>query len=152
MKGVGIYANYLLVIFCCHGCGACRKTSFRLKIFRFCANTCQKFLKIYLYSSNFLTSSRTKSENFATKADFPTYSKKSDQIRFVEVKSVSREIIEGNVTRETSGRGYEPEDEIHPWKQKRLKRAIQSYILENKLEDVDWQFDVLGVFVDDKTK
>ncbi|GEM_PF-2660234 len=83
MKGVGIYANYLLVIFCCHGCGACRKTSFRLKIFRFCANTCQKFLKIYLYSSNFLTSSRTKSEDFATKAGFPTCSSVARQNKIV---------------------------------------------------------------------
>jgi len=60
--------------------------------------------------------------------------------------------MEGDVIRETSKKEHEPEDEIHPWKQKRLKRAIQSYILENNLEDADWQFDVLGVFIDIKKK
>lgn len=67
--------------------------------------------------------------------------KKDDIIHFVEVKSVSR------VT------GYLPEENIHPWKRKRLGRAIQTYLLEKKIsEDLEWQTDSLAVFLDFKTR
>ncbi|MBU2219097.1 YraN family protein [Patescibacteria group bacterium] len=67
--------------------------------------------------------------------------KKDDIIHFVEVKSVSR------VT------GYLPEESIHPWKRKRLGRAIQTYLLEKKIsEDLEWQTDSLAVFLDFKTR
>ena len=75
--------------------------------------------------------------------------KKINEIRFIEVKSVSCEILKGGVIRETY---LDPESAIHLWKQKRLKRAIQSYILEHNLQNTDWQFDILGVFVDTKNK
>lgn len=73
--------------------------------------------------------------------------KKGNKIHFVEVKSVSRETIE-NVNHETSA-GYRPEDNMHPWKLKRLGRATQSYLLDKDIsDDVDWQFDVATVYID----
>ena len=73
--------------------------------------------------------------------------KKDKKIHFVEVKSVSRETIE-DVNHETLD-GYRPEDNIHPWKLKRLGRAIQSYLLEKDIsDDIDWQFDVVTVYLD----
>ena len=67
-------------------------------------------------------------------------------LHFIEVKSVSCEIKDGGVIRETC---RQPEDAIHPWKIKRLQRAIQSYLLEKNLSDsAEWQFDVLGIFID----
>jgi len=73
--------------------------------------------------------------------------KKGNKIHFVEVKSVSRETI-NNVTHETED-GYRPEDNMHPWKLKRLGRAVQSYILDKDVsDDIDWQFDVVTVYID----
>lgn len=71
--------------------------------------------------------------------------KKSKILRFVEVKTVSRENV-GNISHETDG--YRPEENVHPKKLQRMARVIQSYLIEKKIEDTDWQFDVLAVFLD----
>ncbi|MBI2096182.1 MAG: YraN family protein [Candidatus Taylorbacteria bacterium] len=64
---------------------------------------------------------------------------------FVEVKSVSGEINDSNVSYETDG--YRPEDNVHSWKLKRLSRAIQTYILEKKVGG-EWGFGVITVKID----
>lgn len=62
---------------------------------------------------------------------------KNNILHFVEVKSVSR------VTE------YNPEENVHPWKMKRLARATQTYLLENNVSDeTEWQTDILAVFLD----
>ncbi len=71
--------------------------------------------------------------------------KKDSAIHFVEVKAVSR-----NVSCET---GYRPEENVHPWKIKRLGRAVRTYLLEKKVSDeTEWQFDVFAVFLDFSTR
>ncbi|MBM2817528.1 MAG: hypothetical protein HW401_118 [Parcubacteria group bacterium] len=91
--------------------------------------------------------------------------KKDQIIYFVEVKTVSKDLtsvgVSGNfvshennkyVNHETSD-SYRPEDNIHPWKLKRLSRAIQTYLIENNMsEDDKWQFDAITVFLDIKNK
>jgi len=91
--------------------------------------------------------------------------KKDHIIHFVEVKTVSKDLTsvgikvnvvshENNkyVNHETSD-DYRPEDNIHPWKLKRLSRAIQTYLIENNMsEDDKWQFDAITVFLDIKNK
>ena len=72
---------------------------------------------------------------------------KSNIVHFVEVKSVSREILDDNGTRET----YRAEDNMHPWKLKRLSRVIQTYLLDKKL-DCDWQLDLITVKIDEKNR
>ncbi|MCX6703372.1 MAG: YraN family protein [Candidatus Zambryskibacteria bacterium] len=73
--------------------------------------------------------------------------RKGAKIYFVEVKSVSRPF--DDVPRVTSESGYRPEDNMHPWKLKRLSRIIQSYLLDKNVPDeVEWQFDVATVYVD----
>lgn len=68
-------------------------------------------------------------------------SKKDSIIHFVEVKSVSHET------------GHMPEENIHPWKRKRLARAIQTYLLDKNVSDeTEWQTDSLAVFLDFKTR
>src|SRR3989344_1863014 len=69
--------------------------------------------------------------------------RKDGIIRFIEVKSVSCVTLEA-VTQETN---YRPEDNMHPWKLKRLARTIQTYLLHKKL-DCDWQLDLLTVKMD----
>jgi putative endonuclease len=82
---------------------------------------------------------------------------KDKVLHFVEVKSVSRHL--NNVSGVTSrpNDSYRPEDNMHPWKLKRLGRAIQTYLLENEVRlerqgsvssETDWQFDVATVYVD----
>ena len=89
---------------------------------------------------------------------------KNNTTHFVEVKTVSRDLTstpdvgfvscetEKCVNHETCD-NYRPEDNIHPWKLKRLSRVIQSYLIENEMDrDNDWQFDVIAVFLDLKNK
>lgn len=74
---------------------------------------------------------------------------KNNKLYFIEVKSVARETLD-NVLHETSN--YRPEDNMHPWKLKRLSRTIQTYLLSKKFDDREWQVDLLVVFLDLKNK
>ncbi len=85
--------------------------------------------------------------------------RKGEKLHFIEVKSVTRESLKhvsglpGNSTGETDD--YRPEDNLHPWKLKRLSRVIQTYLLSydrNKdvTHETDWQFDVIVVYLDIK--
>ncbi|HEY0221140.1 MAG TPA: YraN family protein [Candidatus Paceibacterota bacterium] len=85
--------------------------------------------------------------------------KKGNILHFIEVKAVSRD-LSSNVIHETpvpeqssvQGRQndeYRAEDNMHPWKLKRLSRVIQSYLLDKNVSDeTDWIFDVVTVHVD----
>lgn len=69
---------------------------------------------------------------------------KGNDLRFVEVKTVSRD--RGKI----SQHDYEPEDNMHPWKRQRLRRVIETYLLEKNIDDekIDWQVDAISVYVD----
>jgi Holliday junction resolvase-like predicted endonuclease len=88
--------------------------------------------------------------------------RKEEKLHFIEVKSVTRDSLK-YVSPETDS--YRPEDNLHPWKLKRLSRVIQTYLLgyrgvsheivggacPAKLQrsgEVDWQFDVICVYLD----
>lgn len=63
---------------------------------------------------------------------------------FIEVKSVSRENFDKNVSRVMDN--HRPEDNIHPQKLKRLARTIQAYLLEKFPEsEPEWQFHAITV-------
>ena len=64
--------------------------------------------------------------------------KKGGVVRFIEVKS--------GVTRGTDT--YRLEENMHPWKLKRLARIMQTYLLEKKL-DCEWQLDLITVKMDE---
>mgnify|MGYP001576758595 CR=1 FL=1 len=70
--------------------------------------------------------------------------RKGDVLHFVEVKSVS------NQASPVSGvtDGWRAEDNMHPQKLKRLHKAIQTYLLEKRL-DMDWQLDLAIVKIDE---
>src|ERR1700686_1044638 len=67
---------------------------------------------------------------------------KDNKIYFVEVKSVSQETDEDS----------RPEDNMNPWKQKRLARVIQTYLMSKNPHDKEWQIDLLVVFLNLKDK
>ena len=82
--------------------------------------------------------------------------KKSGIIRFIEVKSARlNEQKLGQVScvtlSEVSQVSYSPEDNMHPWKLKRLARVIQTYLLHKKL-DCEWQLDLVTVKMDMGTR
>lgn len=65
---------------------------------------------------------------------------KDNVLHFVEVKSVTHEIM-GD---------YDPEDNVHYWKRRRLKNIISTY-LEEKYpgdeEEPDWQVDLVAIYL-----
>lgn len=81
---------------------------------------------------------------------------KDRKLYFIEVKSISREVsalkdIKSHV-KDTSGE-YRAEDNMHPWKLKRLSRTIQTYLLSKNVSDeTEWQVDLLVVYLDLKAK
>ena len=99
---------------------------------------------------------------------------RSDTIHFIEVKTVvshetgvenvSRAVSQScftakdfkiEVSRETDlePNEYRPEENVHYWKQKRMKRAIQTYIAEGRVsEDQEWQVDVITVELNFETR
>ena len=81
---------------------------------------------------------------------------KAKKLYFVEVKSVSADL---SVTRETllrqgyAGQApkdhYRPEDNVHPQKLERMRKVIQTYLFSKYGDrEVDWQFDVVTVYLD----
>lgn len=65
--------------------------------------------------------------------------RKGDIIHFVEVKSV------------TCGTSLRPEENMHPGKLRRLHRAIQTYLLEKRI-DLDWRLDLVTVEIDESNR
>lgn len=70
---------------------------------------------------------------------------KDKGIHFVEVKSKS------GVPDPAVSDAYRPEDNMHPWKVKRLLRTIQTYLLERDIKG-EWQFDLAVVYLSLDTK
>ena len=72
---------------------------------------------------------------------------KENKLYFVEVKSVSRNLDKMNVKHETDG--YKAEDNMHPWKLKRIAKTVQTYLVSNKVSDEkEWQIDLIVVYLD----
>lgn len=77
---------------------------------------------------------------------------KGNELHFVEVKSVSREMATLDVTHETFDK-YRPEDNVHINKIKRISRTIQSYLsFKNISPETVWYFDLITVKLGLKNK
>lgn len=87
--------------------------------------------------------------------------KKAGVTHFIEVKTVSRENISVscpshrlnlcNLCSESGSEPdkYRPEDNLHPYKLKRLARTIQLYLFEKHAnEEPEWVFDAITVKID----
>lgn len=76
---------------------------------------------------------------------------KDNVLHFVEVKTVSRKSFGRHFEQEINN--YRPEDNMHPWKLKRLQRAIQTYLIEKYISrESSWQFDLACVFLDQEKR
>jgi len=68
---------------------------------------------------------------------------KNDKRYFVEVKSKSVSSLD--FVFDGTNR---PEDNMHPMKMRRLRRVVETYLISKRLGYVDWQFDLLVVYLD----
>jgi putative endonuclease len=96
----------------------------------------------YLEKQGFIIKDR----NYLRKyGELDIVAEKAGITHFVEVKAVTRETVIPDKA------GYRPEDNMHPWKLKRLARTIQAYCLDKKVNG-EWQFDVITVVLHMKTR
>ncbi len=74
--------------------------------------------------------------------------KKDGKVTFIEVKSVSREILSEKEDLDE----FRPEDNVNAGKVRNLRKVIEAYLHEKDLIDSDWSFSVVTVKIDDKNK
>jgi len=75
-------------------------------------------------------------------------------------EKIAREKNIGKIKKIRDLNKYRPEDNLHPWKLKRLSRVIQTYLLSKSVpretnkgvEEISWQFDVAVVYLNIKDK
>ncbi len=72
---------------------------------------------------------------------------KNNKRYFIEVKSKQVESID-SVSRETN----RPEDNMHSWKLMRLRRVVETYLISKRLGQVEWQFDLIVVYLNIREK
>ncbi len=75
---------------------------------------------------------------------------KNEKRYFIEVKSTSVSSLEyvfDNEGEILSGI-KRPEENMHPWKLRRLRRVVETYLISKRLGSVEWQFDLLVVYMD----
>jgi putative endonuclease len=94
----------------------------------------------YLKNKGFLIIAR----NYLKKwGEIDIVTRENDIIHFVEVKTVSYE-TKYDLNLAVSRGTWRPEENVHPWKIKKLNRTIESWLIENSF-DGDWQIDVVAV-------
>jgi len=68
---------------------------------------------------------------------------KNDKRYFIEVKS--KQVQSMNLISYETNR---PEENMHKWKMERLRRVVETYLISKRTGYVDWQFDLLVVYLD----
>lgn len=71
---------------------------------------------------------------------------KEGKIYFIEVKSVSCVTLPD--FKDDNPFTKRPEENMHPWKLKRLSKTIQTYLIHKRIGNTPWQFDLLLVYLD----
>jgi len=99
----------------------------------------------FLVKQSFLIKDRNYTKKWG---EIDIVAEKQNKIYFIEVKSVSRNL---NVSQETNT--WRAEENMHPWKMKRMSRTIQTYLLSKKIpENIEWQVDLFIVSLDINNK
>jgi putative endonuclease len=68
---------------------------------------------------------------------------KGERRYFIEVKAKS--VANLDFVLDKTNR---PEDNMHPMKMRRLRRVVETYLISKRLGYMDWQFDLLVVYLD----
>ena len=77
-------------------------------------------------------------------------SEKSGKRYFIEVKSTSVSSIDyiKNLESKEGSQLKRPEENMHPWKLKRLRRVVETYLISKRLGSIEWRFDLIVVYMD----
>lgn len=101
-----------------------------------------------------------KERNYTKKwGEIDVIANKEGKLYFIEVKSVSCDLegvnAEGESVTHVTTHGephqytkFKPEENMHPWKMKRLSRTVGTYLIHNRIGNTPWQFDLLVVYLD----
>ncbi len=73
---------------------------------------------------------------------------KGKKLYFYEVKAVTH-VTRSKVSGETSHR---PEENVHPYKIAKLRRVIETYLLERAPESQEWEFGVITAKISEKER
>jgi len=115
-------------------------TSEKQKIGKIGESIAEKFLK----KKGFLILEKNYTKKWG---EIDIVTEKSNKIHFIEVKSVSY------LPNKKETREYQPEENMHLWKRKRISRTIQTYLVDKQIpEEKEWQVDLLVVYMDLKNK
>jgi putative endonuclease len=93
-----------------------------------------------------------KERNYTKKwGEIDIIAEKAGKLYFIEVKSVSCATLP-DFTKDEPNR-KRPEENMHPWKMKRLARVVQTYLIHHRIGNTPWQFDLMLVYLqmDDRT-
>ena len=74
-------------------------------------------------------------------------------LRFIDVKTATRDLLSNNEKGVMGVRGeeYRPEENVHPKKLERLYKTIETYLIEKNIEG-EWVLDVVVVYLDEPNK
>ena len=75
---------------------------------------------------------------------------KKNKSYFIEVKAVSCKTLP-DFSKENPFI-KRPEENMHPWKMKRLRRVVETYLISKRMGHTEWQFDLLLVYLNLKEK
>jgi len=102
---------------------------------------------VFLMKHNFIILER----NYTRKwGEIDIIAEKDSKIHFIEVKSKSVSKISDydknlkNFTEET----FKPEENLHFWKMQRLRKTVETYLINKRIGNKQWQFDLLIVYLD----
>ena len=98
----------------------------------------------YLERKGFLIKERNYTKKWG---EIDIVAKKGSRIHFIEVKSQSVDLVK-NLKYIDS---YKPEQNMHFAKVERLKRTLQTYLIERNVY-LDWQFDLIIVYLDEANR
>ncbi len=76
--------------------------------------------------------------------------KKEEKLYFVEVKAVSCVTLPDFSKHDPNMK--RPEDNMHPWKMRRLSRVVETYLISKRVGNTPWQFNLLLVYLDLKNR
>ena len=102
----------------------------------------ENIASIYLEKQGFKVIERNYQKKWG---EIDIVARRTGKVHFVEVKTVSYETkayLEHSVSRGT----WKPEDNVHPYKIKKLSRAIESWLMERRYKG-EWQIDVAAIKV-----
>jgi putative endonuclease len=71
---------------------------------------------------------------------------KNNKRYFIEVKSVSCVTLP-DFSDDNPFETKRPEENMHPWKLKRLRRVVETYLISKRIGHIEWQFDLLLVYL-----